>query len=186
MGTSGAFGGSGGKDWQRARDDVSDLVNSPDSAKQQQVISDLATALDWDAPDAPPAPDHDDGDRPADAPPVQRPFGRLVRPRGAADGPGGGGAGGGRGPGVATTTASGRGGSGRRSRQRVAGVGGAVLAAGLALRAGMPARSTRSDSRCPSCVPLDRSPSAIGSSTRSWAQARTSTRTRCAPPRAPR
>lgn len=136
MGTSGAFGGSGGKDWQQARDDVADLVDSPDSGEQQQqVISDLATALDWDAPDAPQAPPGDDGNRPLDTPPAQRPFGRLVRPGGVADGPGGG-TGGARGGGGTTTTGSGRGGSGRRSRQRVAGVGGAVLAAGLALRAG--------------------------------------------------
>jgi hypothetical protein len=133
MGTSGAFGGSGGKDWQRARDDVADLVNSPDSTDQQhQVISDLANALDWDATDTTLTPSGEDSSRPPDAPPAQQPFGRLVRPRGAVDGPSGGG---GRGGG-ATTTGTGSGGSGRRSRQRVAGVGGAVLAAGLAVRAG--------------------------------------------------
>jgi hypothetical protein len=136
MGTSGAFGGSGGKDWQQARDDVADLVASPESAdQQQQVISDVADALDWDAPDAPTEQVGDEAEqRPVDRP-VQQPFGRPVRPGGAADGPGGG-AGGGSAGGGATGTTSGRGGAGRRSRQRVAGVGGAVLSAGLAVRAG--------------------------------------------------
>lgn len=133
MGTSGAFGGSGGKDWQQARDDVAALIASPSSTDQQQVISDLADALDWDTPDAPQPPIGDDTERPQNTTPTQQPFGRLVRPRGAVDGPGGGTAGG-RGGRAATT--SGRGGAGRRSRQRVASVGGAVLAAGLAVRAG--------------------------------------------------
>lgn len=135
MGTSGAFGGSGGKDWQQARDDVADLVASPGSVdQQQQVISDLANALDWDAPDAPAEQVPEGGERRPTERPVQQPFGGLVRPGGAADGPGGGA--GGRAVGRATGTTSGHKGTGGRSRQRVAGVGGAVLSAGLAVRAG--------------------------------------------------
>lgn len=126
MGTSGAYGGSGGKDWQQARDSVADLAADPTSVTQQaETISQLANALDWDG-DA--APEAAPGEQAA-----QRPFGGLVRPRsGGADGPGGGAGGGG--GGRAGTT--GRAGSGRRSRQRASRIGGAVLSAGLAVRGG--------------------------------------------------
>ena len=137
MGTSGAYGGSGGRDWQAARDGVADLVADPTSADQQaDVISQMADALDWDGhvPNPPPPSDQPPGQQPLPdmAPVAQQPFGALVRPRGgSSDGPGGlGGAGGG------GTTASSGGGGGRRSRQRASRVGGAVLAAGLAVRAG--------------------------------------------------
>lgn len=139
MGTSGAYGGSGGRDWQAARDAVADLVADPTSAEQQaDVISQLADALDWDgdALDARPPSDRPPPEQPLpEVPPVaQRPFGGLVRPRGGGgDGPGGGGGAGGGGGSAAG--GGGRGG-GRRSRQRVSRVGGAVLAAGLAVRAG--------------------------------------------------
>lgn len=139
MGTSGAFGGSGGRDWQAARDAAADLVGDPTSAAQQaDVLSQLADALDWDA-DAPPAPPQPEEPSLLDpiAPVrlvVPLPFGGLTRPSGGRDdGPGGGGAGGGGGtPGAG----GGARGGGRRSRQRAASVGGAVLAAGLAVRAG--------------------------------------------------
>lgn len=137
MGTSGAYGGSGGRDWKAARDAVADLVAAPASPDQQAaVLSQLADAVDWDddAPN-PPASDAQPGHlHPPDvAPTAQQPFGRLIRSRGAADGPGAGGGGGGRG-GVGGS-AGGSGGGGRRSRLRASRVGGAVLAAGLAVRA---------------------------------------------------
>jgi len=133
MGTSGAYGGSGGRDWQTARDAVADLVADPASAQQQtDVISQLADALDWDgdAPDPLPPSSQSPAQQPLPklAPVTPRPFGGLVRPRGGGGGPGGGGRGGG-------ATGAG-GGGGRRSRQRASRVGGAVLAAGLAVRAG--------------------------------------------------
>jgi len=143
MGTSDAYGGSGGRAWQQVRNSAADLITESSSAEQQaQVMSELADALNWDDDDphsdAPPA----DSTAPAEAPDVsepplvQRPFGGLVRPRGGTThGPGGGGGGG-----RATTTGSGattgRAGAGRRSRQRASRVGGAVLAAGLAVRGG--------------------------------------------------
>lgn len=137
MGTSGAYGGSGGRDWRVARDAVADLVANPASAEQQaDVISQLAGALDWDGDGGGPDPvEPPPGQRPL--PGVtspQQPFGGLIRPRGGADGPGGGG-GGGRVGGGGSGASSGAGG-GRRSRQRASRVGGAVLAAGLAVRAG--------------------------------------------------
>lgn len=140
MGTSGAYGGSGGKEWQQARDAVADLAADPTADQQADVISQLADALDWDGdgePDATPGDQAGDvQDAAVDAPTAQRPFGGLVRPRGGgADGPGGGGGGGGGGAGAPGGT-TGRGGAGRRSRQRASRVGGAVLAAGLAVRGG--------------------------------------------------
>jgi len=136
MGRSGAFGGSGGRDWQAARDAAADLVGDPTSTAQQaDVLSQLANALDWDA-DAPPAtppPEQPSLLNPIapERPVAPLPFGGLTRPGGGrADGPGGGGGGGGAGAGGGTS------GRGRRSRQRAASVGGAVLAAGLAVRAG--------------------------------------------------
>lgn len=129
MGTSGAYGGSGGRDWSNARDSLDGLIAEPGSEEEQAtVMSGLAGALsDWD------------GEIPADgepdpkqrAPvPERRPFGRLVgsRSAGGGDGIGGGGGGGDAGGGGR------RGTGGRRSRARAARVGGAVLAAGLAVR----------------------------------------------------
>jgi hypothetical protein len=136
MGTSGAYGGGGGRDWSAARDAAAELIGAPgDQGKQEDALADLADALDWDG-DAPEADDEQPGDgagedgvtpRPQ---PEAPPFPRLTQPRGRGDGPGGGGGasggGGGRGPG----------GRGRRSRVRTANIGGAVLAAGLAVRQG--------------------------------------------------
>jgi hypothetical protein len=137
MGTSGAYGGSAGRDWQAARDSVADLVANPTAGDQQaDLLSQVADALDWDADAPSPPATGEDQPAPDDAaPPEPRPFGRLVRPRGGvADGPGVGGGGGGAGPGGGG--GAGTAGGGRRSRQRAARVGGAVLAAGLAVRAG--------------------------------------------------
>lgn len=140
MGTSGAYGGTGGRDWQTVRDSVADLIADPTSTEQQgDVISQVADALDWDAdpptPDLAPGDQSPEGERQPSLPGVgQRPFGGLSRPRGGgSDGPGGGVGGGGRG---GATGGRASGGDGRRSRQRASRVGGAVLAAGLAVRAG--------------------------------------------------
>jgi hypothetical protein len=136
MGTSGAYGGSGGRDWSAARDAAAELIATPgDQGKQESALADLADALDWDG-DAPEA----DGEQPGDEAeedgarprpqPAAPPFPRLTQPRGRGDGPGGGAGGSGGGGGL------GPGGRGRRSRMRTANIGGAVLAAGLAVRQG--------------------------------------------------
>lgn len=136
MGTSGAYGGSGGRDWSAARDAAAELIAAPgDQDKQEDALADLADALDWDG-DAPEADGEqpgdeaeDDGARPRPQP-AAPPFPRLTQPRGRGDGPGGGAGGSGGGGGL------GPGGRGRRSRVRTANIGGAVLAAGLAVRQG--------------------------------------------------
>jgi hypothetical protein len=139
MGTSGAYGGSGGRAWSEARDAAKELLNSPASTESQEsALGDLANALDWDRKES--GEQERPTDRPEDGPqaptiplgPSPQPFGQLTRPRtGGGDGPGGGGGGGGqRSGGVGS-----RGGGGR-SRRRAASVGGAVLAAGLAVRQG--------------------------------------------------
>jgi hypothetical protein len=148
MGHSGAYGGSGGRNWQIVRDSVADLADTPaDADRQAQLLTQIADALDWDR-DAPagdpgqggevPAPVVPDGEQQRPAPiQIQRPFGRLVRPRGGSDRPGGGGAGGVAGGGGGGAGGGGAtGGGGRRSRRRASSVGGAVLAAGLAVRSG--------------------------------------------------
>jgi hypothetical protein len=145
MGHSGAYGGSGGRDWQAVRDAAADLACSPaDADRQTQMLSQIADAFDWDQ-DAPARNPDQSTDEPAlvvpagdDTRPIpiqaQRPFGRLVRPRGGGDGPSGGGTSGPAG-GRAGGDAS-RAGGGRRSRLRASSVGGSVLAAGLAVRSG--------------------------------------------------
>jgi hypothetical protein len=138
VGTSDAYGGSAGRGWQQARDSVADLVGNPNSPEQQvDVMSCLADALDWDDGNAAPNPGTSDQlqlveDQPDPMPVPQQPFGRLVRPRGSTtDGPGSGGGGATGSPGGGRTAANG---AARRSRHRAASVGGAVLAAGLAVR----------------------------------------------------
>jgi len=148
MGHSGAYGGSGGRDWQTVRDSTADLTANPTDSKQQaELLSQIADALDWDR-DAPTGDPGQDGEALTELTPgqedqqpapiqTQLPFGRLVRPHGRGDGPGGGG-GAARGGGGTERGGSARrmGGSGRRSRLRASSVGGAVLAAGLAVRSG--------------------------------------------------
>lgn len=128
MGTSGAYGGTGGA-WTGFDDDVGDWVDS------------LPPAPPRDGPDDGEGDGGDVTDRPAVEPSVAdllRPVGRALRGwgrSGGADGPGGGGAGGGRGGGTAGGDGGGRA-SGGRSRARAATVGGR-LAFGIAgLQAG--------------------------------------------------
>ncbi|MCA1678225.1 MAG: hypothetical protein LC777_04370 [Actinobacteria bacterium] len=115
MGTSGAYGGSGGRAWGKAREQAGEYATNPTPDNAQQLLSDIADALDWDGDVG--------GPQPLAAQPRLR-----GTPGGGGDGPGGGG--GGRGGGGLN-----QGGSGRsRSRSQAAAVGGSVAAAGLALR----------------------------------------------------
>ncbi|RIJ70572.1 hypothetical protein D1871_18470 [Nakamurella silvestris] len=89
MGTSGSFGGSGGRDAADLRDSIADWLDGPVAA------GDLAPAEDGTVePGAgPERPDQSDGRPPIDVAPALR---VLLRPRGGgggADGPGGGGGG---------------------------------------------------------------------------------------------
>jgi hypothetical protein len=120
MGTSGAYGGSAGRAWSRAREQAAEYADNPSSQNAAELLSNIADALDWDEETTP--------DFAELRPVVARP--RMRGPGGAGDGPGGG-AGGARGGGGASRA----GGGGRsRSRARAAAVGGSVAAAGLALR----------------------------------------------------
>jgi hypothetical protein len=126
MGTSGSYGGSGGRAWGRARQQAEDYIADPTPQNAEQLVSNIADALDWDGDD--PQQAEADQRRP-DLSPL------WVRAPGGGGGDGtGGAAGGGRGGAV---RAGGAGGTGRsRSRARAASIGGSVAAAGLALRAG--------------------------------------------------
>ncbi len=123
MGASGAYGGSSGRAWGRAREHADDFAANPTDENAQALLKDIAEALDWDG---------DEGTPPAigTLTPV------VARLRSAA----GGGANGGRGGSTGTGGPGGGGGAGggsggsRRSRAQAATVGGAVAAAGLALR----------------------------------------------------
>jgi hypothetical protein len=120
MGTSGAYGGSGGRAWGKAREQAGEFADNPTPENAAELLSDIANALDWD----------NDGDAPDFGelkPVVARP--RLRGTGDGGDGPGGGGRG-------ASGGGAPSGGGGRgRSRARAAAVGGSVAAAGLALRA---------------------------------------------------
>jgi hypothetical protein len=130
MGTSGAYGGSGGRAWGKVRTDAGDYAAAPTDANAQVLLADIAKALDWDADQAKPdaRPDADSAPPPFNQllPIVARP---RIPPRSGAGGGAGGGASGGAGGGTGRG-----GGGGRRSRARAAAVGGSVAAAGLAYR----------------------------------------------------
>jgi hypothetical protein len=119
MGTSGAYGGSGGRAWGKAREQAGEFGDNPTPENAAELLGNIADALDWDSNGATP----DFGEL---KPVVARP--RLRGTGGGADGPGGGGGGAG---GGTQAGSSGRG----RSRAQAAAVGGSVAAAGLALRA---------------------------------------------------
>lgn len=129
MGTSGAYGGSGGRGWGKARRDADDFADDPTNANAEQLLNDIAEALDWDGDSPHPGDQAPPGEQLPDQP--QRPDFGPLRPLtrgGGGDGPGGGSGGGGSGGAPAG------GGGGGRSRARAANVGGSVAAAGLALR----------------------------------------------------
>jgi hypothetical protein len=124
VGTSGAYGGSTGAEWQRVRRDVDDFVSDPTPEKAEQVAADVGNALnDWDG---------DDGGEGGTTQQPVLPLPGLRRGRPASGGGGGGGAAGG---GTAAGGGPRRGGSGR-SRAAAARAGGRAVAAGYALRAG--------------------------------------------------
>lgn len=123
MGASGAYGGSGGAAWKKARDQAGDFGTDPSSENAQQLVSDVADALNWDAGDDPQSLISPGRLRPI----VARP---IIRTPGGGHGDGIGGLVGG-----AAGAAQGTGGR-QRSRAEAAAVGGSVAAAGLALRAG--------------------------------------------------
>ena len=118
MGTSGSFGGSGGRDAADLRDSIADWLNDLDATD--------SPADDTPAADSPAEPDPEDPNRPDHRPPIDSaPALRvLLRPRGgggSADGPGSGGG-------------SGRAAGGRSSGGVARSVGRASRAAGRAGR----------------------------------------------------
>ena len=141
MGTSGAYNGSGGRAWGKARTQAGEYADNTTSENAAQLLSDIANAFDWDAdggldfgeldlgkPDLG-KPDLGKPDLGELKPLLARP--RLRAPRGGGDGPGGAGGGARASKGVRL---AGGGGGRSRSRARAAAVGGSVAAAGLALR----------------------------------------------------
>lgn len=130
MGSSGAYGGSGGRAWGKARQQAGDYADAPSDANAEQLLSNIADALDWDS-DSPP--DAGDGDPNDQFRPAFGPLRIKVTP-GSGGGLGGAGGGGGTGGGSAGAGSAGGGGGRSRSRARAATVGGSVAAAGLALR----------------------------------------------------
>jgi hypothetical protein len=138
MGASGAYGGSGGRAWGKARAQAGEFGDNPSADNAKQLLANIADALDWDGDDG----DQQDGD-PDSGDGQQKTVldqgaAFVVRPRprrlGGADGPSGDGGGGPTG-GAGTAVGGTGGGAGtRRSRTRVAQVGGSVAAAGLAYR----------------------------------------------------
>jgi hypothetical protein len=131
MGTSGAYGGSGGRAWGRVRDQADEFINDSSEQQASDLLRDVLNALDADA--VVEAGDQRAGESPSEYGPPLSIFGpRLARlGAGGAYGPGGGSGGGGR-----LTESSGAGTAGRRGRARLASIGGAVLSAGTALREG--------------------------------------------------
>lgn len=131
MGTSGAYGGSGGA-WNDARRELTDLLSGGNAAPAD-VLAPAAGALDWD--DGTSSTEH--GESATDSPlPLAGTGVAPIRIRTRGGSGGGGPAGGG---GVRQGGASGvRGGrtGGGRSRQRAARIGAGAAAAGFALRAG--------------------------------------------------
>ncbi|MDP8931983.1 MAG: hypothetical protein M3O70_26295, partial [Actinomycetota bacterium] len=52
MGTQNAWGGSGGRDWGRVRNESNTLIDDPSSGNVEALLPSLGDALDWldDAP----------------------------------------------------------------------------------------------------------------------------------------
>lgn len=119
MGASNAYGGSGGRAWGKARRQAEKYADSPTTKNAEELLSNIADALDWDE-------DVQEGAPYQPVPPAALP--RIRGVGGGGDGPGGVGGGGTGGGGQA-------GGGGRgRSRVQAAVIGGSVAAAGLAVR----------------------------------------------------
>lgn len=138
MGTSGAYGGSGGA-WNGVRRELADLLTGG-GVSADDVLAPAAGAIDWDD-DAGEAPGVDAAgadDRPGSGEiPLVGTHVAPIRVRSRGGRGGGAGAGGdGGGPRRHGTGGGSRGGGTTRSRQRAARVGASVAAAGYALRAG--------------------------------------------------
>ena len=133
MGTSGAWGGSGGRAWGRVRGDTSRLLSNPTPDAASALLPALSTAMDWLDADGAASDEHDAPSRLAPLP-VGPGWGTATAARGAGARGSGGTASSGRGRGSGGSGA--RAGGGGRSRARAATVGGRVLAAGLAYERG--------------------------------------------------
>ena len=133
MGTSGAYGGSGGRPWGAARSEMRRWLDGDDDSSVEDVLGRVADALVWDSDqDESGAPPGADGsttaveNRPEPMPPLH---GGSV----GSSGRGGGGGGGGGGVSRAARTGSSR---ASRSRLRAASAGGRATLAAFALRTG--------------------------------------------------
>ncbi len=132
MGTSGAYGGSGGG-WNPARRELHDLLTGGEGSLDD-VAAPAAGALGWDEADGEVLADGDDAAQPGVPIPLVGTSVRPIRIRSRGGGGGVPGAGDGRGAGARRGRAHGGGTS--RSRRSAARIGGNVAAAGYALRAG--------------------------------------------------
>ena len=143
MGMAGAYGGSGGPEFSRVRQDADAFTSQPSQDAARRLLRDLLTAIDGrPEPEAPPGDDASPQERPQEVRPQGDPgMPPIALPRVIAAGlpsSGGGGAGGaGRGGGRTVAAGGGsRGGGSGRGRGRLSAAGGGVLAAGTALRDG--------------------------------------------------
>lgn len=119
MGTSGAYGGSGGNAWSRARRRARNLPPNPTDGDLDRLLQSIGDALPYETPEA--APEQPTPREPAEVPEVPHvSWGPIsARPRsGGSDGPGA--RGGRRGGGERPATSGGT----RRSARRAASVGG--------------------------------------------------------------
>jgi hypothetical protein len=126
MGTQGAWGGSGGRDWNKVRNDAADLVENPSGDAAEGVVESLLDALEADE-----APEGEG--QPVAPPPPAQPSPPVGPARTSSGGSGGGGAG------LVfqrpSTSGRSKGGS-RRSRAAASRAAGRVIAAGVAARRG--------------------------------------------------
>lgn len=132
MGTSGAYGGSSGAGFSRARRMINEFISDPSADTAKPALQQLVDALDWqgdDATEAGIAGSSGSTTEPASDPRPGAPMRPSTTHRGSRGaGTGAGGSGGGSG--------GGGGAGGGRSRGRAARVGGRAAAAGYALRTG--------------------------------------------------
>lgn len=125
MGTSGAWGGTGGRAWNQVRDNAEDFAENPSSDSADALIPRLLDAMSWLDDAGIEASVADDG--------ISSFLPSVPLGSGWTGSGGGAGGGGGTGGGGGGTTG---GGGATRSRRVAAGVGGNVLAAGLAYQRG--------------------------------------------------
>jgi len=132
MGTSGAWGGSGGRDWGAVSRQAGELADDPSSANAEAVLEPLADAMEWlEAPEEPQETEVGEPGLVLPPLPVGTAWPALTR-TGGGGGPGRLGQGGTPSGAGRRTSAAG----GGRSSGRAATVGGRVLSAGLAYQRG--------------------------------------------------